>query len=43
MILVGNTNKPKERKRKVLFINGKDDVVDINLTGFYRHFITQHI
>lgn len=28
MILVGNTNKPKERKGKVLFINGKDDVVD---------------
>lgn len=28
MILVGNTNKPKERQGKVLFINGKDDVVD---------------
>ena len=28
MILVGNTNKPKSRKRKVLFINGKKDVVD---------------
>lgn len=28
MILVGNTNKPKERKGKVLFINGKDDVID---------------
>ena len=28
MILVGNTNKPKERKGKVLFVNGKDDVVD---------------
>ena len=28
MILVGSTNKPKERKGKVLFINGKDDVVD---------------
>ena len=28
MILVGNTNKAKERKGKVLFINGKDDVVD---------------
>ncbi len=28
MILVGNTNKPKERKGKVLFINGKDDVIE---------------
>jgi len=28
MILVGNVNKPKERKGKVLFINAKDDVVD---------------
>jgi type I restriction enzyme M protein len=28
MILVGNTNKPKKRKGKVLFVNGKDDVVD---------------
>lgn len=28
MILVGNTNKPAERKGKVLFVNGKDDVVD---------------
>lgn len=28
MILVGNTNKPQERKGKVLFINGKDDVID---------------
>lgn len=28
MILVGNNNKPKERKGKVLFINGKDDVID---------------
>lgn len=28
MILVGNTNKSIERKGKVLFINGKDDVVD---------------
>ena len=28
MILVGNTNKPKKRKNKVLFINGKDDVID---------------
>lgn len=28
MILVGNTNKPADHKGKVLFINGKDDVVD---------------
>ncbi len=28
MILVGNTNKPDQRKGKVLFINGKDDVVN---------------
>lgn len=28
MILVGNNNKAKERKGKVLFINGKEDVVD---------------
>lgn len=28
MILVGNNNKPQERKGKVLFINGKDDVID---------------
>jgi len=28
MILVGNTNKPKARKGKVLFVNGKDDVID---------------
>ncbi len=28
MILVGNINKPEERKGKVLFINGKDDVVE---------------
>ncbi|ASO05103.1 type I restriction-modification system subunit M [Arenibacter algicola] len=27
MILVGNNNKPQERKGKVLFINGKADVV----------------
>ena len=27
MILVGNTNKPPDRKGKVLFINGKDDVI----------------
>jgi type I restriction enzyme M protein len=28
MILVGNTNKPTERKGKVLFVNGKDDLVE---------------
>jgi type I restriction enzyme M protein len=28
MILVGNTNKPKDRKGKVIFINGKEDVVE---------------
>jgi type I restriction enzyme M protein len=28
MILVGNMNKPSERKEKILFINGKDDVID---------------
>ncbi|CAM4236304.1 site-specific DNA-methyltransferase (adenine-specific) [Zobellia roscoffensis] len=28
MILIGNTNKPKERKGKVLFVNGKNDVID---------------
>jgi type I restriction enzyme M protein len=28
MILVGNTNKPKDRKGKILFVNGKDDVVE---------------
>jgi type I restriction enzyme M protein len=28
MILVGNNNKPKERKGKVLFVNGKADVID---------------
>jgi type I restriction enzyme M protein len=28
MILVGNTNKPKERKGKILFVNGKDDVIE---------------
>jgi type I restriction enzyme M protein len=28
MILVGNTNKPTERRGKVLFINGKHDVID---------------
>ena len=28
MILVGNTNKPKERKGKVLFVNAKDDIFE---------------
>lgn len=28
MILVGNNSKPKNRKGKVLFVNGKDDVID---------------
>jgi type I restriction enzyme M protein len=28
MILVGNTNKPAERKGKVLFVNGRDDVIE---------------
>ena len=28
IILVGNANKPKERQGKVLFINGKDDVIE---------------
>ena len=26
--MVGNNNKPQERKGTVLFINGKDDVID---------------
>jgi len=47
MILVGNTNKPKERKGKVIFINGKEDVVDNkglayltdeHITKFYNAF-----
>lgn len=28
MILVGNTNKPKGRVGKILFVNGKDDVIE---------------
>jgi type I restriction enzyme M protein len=28
MVLVGNTNKPNERKGKILFINAKDDVIE---------------
>lgn len=47
MILVGNNNKPQERKGKVLFINGKDDVIDNkglayitneHIDRFYRAF-----
>ena len=47
MILVGNTNKSPERRGKVLFINGKDDVVDNkglafltpeHIDKFYRAF-----
>lgn len=40
MILVGNNNKPPERKGKVLFINGKDDVIDNK--GF-AHLTNEHI
>lgn len=28
MILVGNTNKPKARRKKILFVNGRFDVVE---------------
>jgi type I restriction enzyme M protein len=28
MILIGNNNKPANKKGKVLFVNGKDDVID---------------
>jgi type I restriction enzyme M protein len=34
MILVGNNNKPDERRGRVLFINGKDDVIDIKGQAF---------
>jgi len=37
MILVGNTNKPKERKGKVIFINGKEDVVDNKGFAYLTH------
>ena len=37
MILVGNTDKPVERKGKVLFINGKDDVVDNKGLAYLTH------
>lgn len=40
MILVGNTNKSDDRKGKVLFINGKDDVVDNKGLAFLTN---QHI
>jgi len=40
MILVCNTNKPPERKNKVLFINGKDDVVNNKGLAFLT---TDHI
>lgn len=40
MILVGNTNKPAERKGKVLFVNGKDDVVD---NKGLAYLTTEHI
>ncbi|MBE8127390.1 SAM-dependent DNA methyltransferase [Photobacterium damselae subsp. piscicida] len=40
MILVGNTNKPAERKGKVLFINGKDDVID---NKGLAYLTTEHI
>ncbi|MGP4932907.1 type I restriction-modification system subunit M [Pseudoalteromonas nigrifaciens] len=40
MILVGNTNKPADRKGKVLFINGKDDVID---NKGLAYLTTEHI
>ena len=40
MILVGNTNKPAERKGKVLFVNGKDDVID---NKGLAYLTTEHI
>jgi type I restriction enzyme M protein len=40
MILVGNTNKPANRKGKVLFINGKDDVID---NKGLAYLTTEHI
>lgn len=48
MILVGNTNKPAERKGKVLFVNGKDDVVvdkgqayltNLHINKLYQAFV----
>ena len=40
MILVGNTNKPADRKGKVLFINGKDDVIE---NKGLAYLTTEHI
>ncbi len=40
MILVGNTNKPDDRKGKVLFVNGKDDVVENKGNA---HLTNEHI
>ncbi len=40
MILVGNTNKPAERKGKVLFVNGKDDFVE---NKGQAHLTNEHI
>ena len=40
MILVGNTNKPADRKGKVLFVNGKDDVID---NKGLAYLTTEHI
>ena len=48
MILVGNNNKPKERKRKILFVDGKNDVVqnkgqahltNENIEKLYQSFV----
>ncbi|MBX2849817.1 MAG: type I restriction-modification system subunit M [Acidiferrobacterales bacterium] len=37
MILVGNTNKTEDRKQKILFIDGKDDVVDNKGLAYLTH------
>ena len=37
MILVGNNNKPPERKGKVLFVNGKYDVIDNKGQAYLTH------
>lgn len=48
MILVGNTSKPANRKGKVLFVNGKDDVVvdkgqayltNLHINKLYQAFV----
>ena len=48
MILVGNTNKPKERKGKILFVNGKEEVIEnkgqayltaAHIEKLYRSFV----